>query len=226
MGASGRCTRRSRWLVGLVTGTLVLSLAGCGGSDSASVSSTQPSTGASTSAVRSPVVGAELARWRATLQTLTAPRYPDGEQHVSVRFVPGTSYAEALTAIFTAIYRVAPLPGSAVVSEALPEGVVVRWPSGETTGAIEVDLQAPFGWHPSRDRANLPTLTLPPDAIPPETAPTVPRTVPWPPGAYLDVPILPDCQMLLGSRSAAPCGPRDQIRIDFDRLRGPPLDTR
>lgn len=98
-------------------------------------------------------------------------------------------------------------------------------PSDPSTG-ITVDLAAPFGYRPGEgDAVIVPTIgqrgSLGAEQVR-RSWKGLPTSRPWPSGAWLDVPILPDC-MIAHRRSDAPmaCGPSDSVVFDADRVSAP-----
>jgi hypothetical protein len=142
----------------------------------------------------------------------------------ALRFPAGVSYAEAVRSIFMAQLVPSSLPAGRLV-DPLPDGKVVR----ETAdGAIEVDLGAPYGYHPGVNNVVQTALVhywhgaTEADISAAERGLTRPMK-PWPIGASVAVPILPECMIVRVDRPSPDCTEADNPSIDPDRLRSSPL---
>lgn len=116
----------------------------------------------------------------------------------ALQFAPGTDYASALRQIFMAENSASyPIAGAKLVAP-LPNGKVL---SGTPREGVTVDLGAPFGYLPA-DGGQLQTALLhywvgATDAqIERAEAGEARPDRPWPVGAYVAVPTLPECMVM------------------------------
>lgn len=120
----------------------------------------------------------------------------------TVTFPAGTSYREALGAIFMGeTAGIAAGPAATVTDAPMPDGVVID----TRRDGVRVSLAAPYGYDPaSRIPLSLP-LVAPPPGTPARRA-----THGWLQGSALPIPTLPACMTAVdGVRQAPACGPKD-----------------
>lgn len=122
----------------------------------------------------------------------------------AVAFPEGTSYGEALRAIFM-MEAGAPSPLAATVVAPLPAGIVLSLPRAGDRGATVVSLAAPYGYDVGSGRPLVNPLAV---RDPAQVGGRSSRGA-WPSGVGVPVPILPKCMVAPG----ASCEVADVVRI-------------
>lgn len=126
----------------------------------------------------------------------------------SLAFPPGVSYADALRALYLSAGLRGKLPAEARVAPPLPAGVVLLRPRDPAQG-IAIDLRAPWAYHPATGQIVLPSLSVPPPL-------RQPLDRPWPDGAFVGVPRLPDCMVIESRGETRPPCARDVTVLSDD----------
>lgn len=127
----------------------------------------------------------------------------------SIAFPADTDYAQGLRQIFLMEAGLSGA-GEATIAGPLPKGAIVDLP--EKGQGLRIGLAAPYGYDGNGERPLLTPLRVPDPAA---NAP-MSKAGPWPEGAALPVPTLPDCMI---SRSGAPPATKC-LKDDVAQLRG------
>lgn len=119
----------------------------------------------------------------------------------SLIFPAGTTYGQALDALYVSAVLTGALPPNTTLGPPLPQGAVLLRPTDPAQG-IAIDLRAPFGYTPPHGMIFGAIYSGTP------SGPTRGRL--WPPGLRIAVPTLPVC-MIISNRASVPpkCGPSD-----------------
>lgn len=123
----------------------------------------------------------------------------------SLVFPAGTTYGQALDALYVSAVLTGALPPGTTLAPPLPRGAVLLQPTDPAEG-IAIDLRAPFGYKPPHGTIYGAVYRGTP------TEPTDGRL--WPPGLQLAIATLPAC-MIVSTRTSVPpaCGPEDEPRL-------------
>ncbi len=126
----------------------------------------------------------------------------------SLVFPPGTTYGQALDALYVSVVLTGGLPPGTTLGPPLPSGAVLLKPDDPAQG-IALDLRAPLGYTPPHGTIFSFLLAGRPDG------PRRGRL--WPSVTRIAVPTLPAC-MIVSNRASLPpaCGPKDQPVIRGD----------
>lgn len=142
---------------------------------------------------------------------------PDGSPSIhevaalpSLGFPAGVTYPQALTRLLTALAESGGPPAEAIVLDPLPVEVVYVTPAGPGDG-LRLSLTAPWGWIPGSGAIRPPSYSLPGSLTPEQAQAAAMAAVEsgdlLPPGAIVDVPALPACEIAHGDPSGrVPCG--------------------
>jgi len=143
-------------------------------------------------------------------------RQPDGSPSVhgvpaeaSLAFPPGTTYAQALSALAVSARQNGGAPAGATLQTPLPAEVVYVAPDTPEAG-IRLSLTAPWGWDLATGAIRPPSFSLPGSLSPAEVERRIAAArasgAALPEGAVIDVPALPECQIAHGTPEARiPC---------------------
>lgn len=139
----------------------------------------------------------------------------------ALQFPAGTSYEEAMAAIYLAQVGHDALPPGVQLVASLPEGKVLIKPTDGS--GVTVDLSAPYGWFPqTKQFATAPTLSWPRPANPAELEALNDRIGQvidaggrWWAGARISDTTLPACEVMTSrAEGAGPaCGDDDYVEI-------------
>lgn len=154
----------------------------------------------------------------------SVPQIAEVGERQALEFPKGVDYPEAVRRIFIA-QQTGGAPEGAVVVAPLPKEVVLL--ESEGRAGVTVSLASPFGWNPETGQVNLPSIAQSGSLSGEEVANSwkgLRPAAPWPAGSYVDVPMLPRCQVIK-ARSEVParCTTQDILMVDFNKLRGRPL---
>lgn len=126
----------------------------------------------------------------------------------AIEFPIGVSYGEALQRLYVSLGQSGTLPAGTVAKPSLPTRAVIR--EGTPRRGVQIDLRAPWGWDPSTGKAVTPSLEVS-GALPVDQVQKIFReaeaTGLVPAQASVDVPVLPNCQVIEAGRAdvIAPC---------------------
>lgn len=149
-----------------------------------------------------------LARAPWLRQPAGAPRIQEVPALPSLTFPPGTTYQEALEALFVSVVERGRLPAGAGLGKPLPLGVV--WSPGTGGEPAALDLRAPWAFTLPGGRIRTPSYSLPGSLAAAEASAVVraleegrPLMRGLPPDVTVDTPALHPCQ--LGGRGGMAC---------------------
>lgn len=125
-----------------------------------------------------------------------SPIYAAEAVRPSLAFPVGTTYAQALEALYASVATTGGIPAGAKLGKPLPAGQVLV-PGTKTSGVV-LDLRAPWGYEETSGAIASPTVLFPSSWSPDQIAGAIrdARTsgVGIPPGASVAVPSLPTCE--------------------------------
>jgi hypothetical protein len=131
----------------------------------------------------------------------TAPEWP------SLRFAPGITYAGALHRVYVAAKTGAPVVEDAEVAPPLPREVVFVAPATDADG-LRLSLLAPWGWVAPDGAIRPPSIGMPGDLPHEEVWRRIREAdadgLGMPEGGRVDVPVLPRCQVAVGTPEQRP----------------------
>lgn len=124
--------------------------------------------------------------------------YRDEPQRPSLTFPAGTTYSQAIQALYESVTLKGSVPEGTTLGSPLPEGKIVL-KDARGAGTLTVDLRAPFGYEPESKAITLPVYSLPGswslEKVDRVWRDARERRLSFPEGGRVATPIIPACQI-------------------------------